>query len=86
MATFPPAVSPQGSPNAPQGGAPQPGGASPSGNPAIQLAMLGQVIQGLARQYPQGAQAIQTMMQGLRQLQGIAQAQSTPAQPAAPPQ
>jgi len=47
--------------------------------------MLSQVISQLAKDFPQGQSAIQMMMQGLRQLQGVAAAQSAPAQPAAPP-
>lgn len=74
MATFPPVVSqPAG---APQGG---------SGDPTIKLAMLGQLIQGLAQQFPQGQEGIQMMLQGLRKLQASASAQSAPQQPPAPP-
>jgi hypothetical protein len=47
--------------------------------------MLSQAIQGLAREYPQGGQAIKMMMDGLRQLQGIAASTSAPTQGAAPP-
>ena len=84
MATFPPAVTPQGSGGAPQG-APGPGGAPQGGSPAIKLAMLGQLIQGLAQQFPQGQQGIKMMLDGLRQVQASASAQSAPPQPAAPP-
>lgn len=83
MATFPASVTPQGSGGSPQGG-PAPGGAS-GGSPAIKLAMLGQLIQGLAQQFPQGAQGIKMMLDGLRQVQSSASAQSAPPQPAAPP-
>ncbi len=76
MATFPPSVTPQG---APAQGAPQ------GGSPAIKLAMLGQLIQGLAQQFPQGQQGIKMMLDGLRMVQASASAQSAPAQPAAPP-
>ena len=81
MATFPPAVAPQGPPPA-QGdqGAPQ-GGPSP----AIKLAMLGQLIQGLATQFPNGAQGIKMMLDGLRMVQASASAQSAPQPPATPP-
>ncbi len=87
MGTFPPSVSPVGT--GPQAGAASPGGPGPAaGVPSgpMKLAMLGQLIQGMAKDFPAGAEAIQQMMQGLRQLQGIAQAQSAPPQPAAPPQ
>ena len=47
--------------------------------------MLSQAIQGLARDFPQGQQGIKMMMDGLRQLQGIAVAQGGQQQPAAPP-
>ncbi|MDE2099394.1 MAG: hypothetical protein KGL39_19235 [Patescibacteria group bacterium] len=77
MGTFPPTV-------APQGASPSPGGAQ-GGSPAIKLAMLGQLIQGMAQQFPQGQQGIKMMMDGLRLLQQSASAQSTPPQPAAPP-
>ena len=79
MATFPPAVA-QAPPAAPQG-APAQGGASP----AIKLAMLGQLIQGLATQFPNGAQGIKMMLDGLRMVQASASAQSAPQPPAAPP-
>ena len=83
MATFPPSVSPQGSGGAPSGAPPSPSGGAQS--PAIKLAMLGQLIQGLAQQFPQGQQGIKMMLDGLRQVQASAAAQSGPAQPAAPP-
>lgn len=51
----------------------------------MKLAMLGQLIQGLATQFPQGQEGIQMMLQGLRKLQASAQTQSAPPQPAAPP-
>ena len=85
MASFPPVVTPQGSGGAPQGGAPGPGGAPQGGSPAIKLAMLGQLIEGLARQFPQAQQGIKMMLDGLRQVQASASSQSSPAQPAAPP-
>ena len=69
---------PQG---APQGAPPQQGGASP----AIKLAMLGQAIQGLAKEFPGGQEGIQMMMQGLQKVQASASAQSAPQQPPAPP-
>jgi hypothetical protein len=47
--------------------------------------MLGQLIQGLAQQFPQGQQGIKMMLDGLRMVQSSASAQSTPPQPAAPP-
>jgi hypothetical protein len=47
--------------------------------------MLGQLIQGLAQQFPQAQQGIKMMLDGLRQVQASASAQSAPAQPAAPP-
>jgi hypothetical protein len=80
MATFPPTVSPQGAP-------PDGGGAAPSGggSPAIKLAMLGQLIQGLAQQFPQGQQGIKMMLDGLKMIQSSAAASSAPQQPAAPP-
>jgi hypothetical protein len=83
-ATFPPSVTPQGSGGAPQGGAPSPGGAQ-GGSPAIKLAMLGQLIQGLSQQFPQAQQGIKMMLDGLRQVQASASSQASPAQPAAPP-
>jgi hypothetical protein len=66
--------------SAPQGAPPQ-GGASP----AIKLAMLGQAIQGLAKEFPGGQEGIQMMMQGLQKVQASASAQSAPQQPPAPP-
>jgi len=72
---------PQGAPQqGPQGASPQ-GGA----NPAIKLAMLGQAIQGLAKEFPGGQEGIQMMMKGLQQVQASASAQSAPQQPPAPP-
>jgi len=47
--------------------------------------MLGQLIQGLAQQFPQGQQGIKMMLDGLRMIQASASANSTPQQPAAPP-
>jgi len=79
MGTFPPAVSqapPQG-----QGGAPQQGAPSP----AIKLTMLGQLIQGLAKEFPQGQQGIKMMLDGLRMLQSTAAAGSAPQQQPTPP-
>jgi hypothetical protein len=87
MGSFPPSVTPPGT-GAPPQGAPGPGGPPPQGgggSPAIKLAMLGQLIQGLAQQFPQGQQGIKMMLDGLRQVQASASAQSTPPQPAAPP-
>lgn len=84
MGTSPPVVSPQGAsaqPGGAPGGAPQGGG----GSPAIKLAMLGQLIQGLAQQFPQGQQGIKMMMDGLRMIQGSAASQSAPQPAAAPP-
>ena len=100
MPTFPPTVSQPGAPDgagpaSPSGGQPAPagagGGSAPGGaggggfGATAKLAMLSQVISQLAKDFPQGQSAIQMMMQGLRQLQGVAAAQSAPAQPAAPP-
>lgn len=80
MATFPPAVSQQ-----PPAGAAPPGGAPGGQSPVIKLAMLGQLIQGLAKDFPQGQQGIKQMLDGLRQIQASASAASTPPPPAAPP-
>ncbi|MGA9352261.1 MAG: hypothetical protein WBV46_01135 [Terriglobales bacterium] len=80
MATFPPAVSP--TPPA-QGAAPSPQGGG--GSPAIKLAMLGQLIQGLAKDFPQAQQGIKQMLDGLRMIQASASANSSPQQPPAPP-
>ena len=84
MATFPPAITNPGS-----GGQPAPAGGSPApqggGSPAIKLAMMGQLIQGLAQQFPNAQQGIKMMLDGLRMVQASASAQSTPPQPAAPP-
>lgn len=77
MGSFPTAVT-QAPPQ--QGAAPQQGG-----SPAIKLAMLGQLIQGLAQQFPQAQQGIKMMLDGLRQVQASASANSAPQQPAAPP-
>ena len=82
MATFPPTVAQPGSP---QGAGPAASGGGGGGGQAIKLAMLSQAIQGLAKDFPQGQQGINMMMQGLKMLQGIAATQSAPAQPAAPP-
>jgi hypothetical protein len=76
MGTFPPAVTQQG-PSA----APSTGGASP----VIKLTMLGQLIRGLATEFPQAQEGIQMMMQGLQKVQASASAGSTPQQPPAPP-
>jgi hypothetical protein len=78
MATFPTAVTQQ-SPQ--QGASPQPGGASP----IIKLTMLGQAIQGLARDFPGAQEGIQMMMQGLQKVQASASAASSPQQSPAPP-
>jgi hypothetical protein len=85
MATFPPTISPQGA-SAQPGGAPGgPPGGGGGQTPAIKLAMLGQLIQGLSQQFPQGQQGIKMMLDGLRMIQASASAQSGPQQPAAPP-
>jgi len=75
----------------PQGGG-APTGAPPSGapsggtaSPAIKLAMLGQLIKGLETQFPQAQQGIKMMLDGLRQVQASASAQSAPPQSPAPP-
>jgi hypothetical protein len=47
--------------------------------------MLGQLIQGLAKEFPQGQQGIKMMLDGLRMLQASASAGSAPQQQAAPP-
>jgi hypothetical protein len=47
--------------------------------------MFGQVIQGLAKQFPGSEQGIKMMLDGLRMVQASASSQSAPAQPAAPP-
>ncbi|MFZ3343328.1 MAG: hypothetical protein WA213_20795 [Terriglobales bacterium] len=78
MATFPPAVS--GTPPQ-QGASPQQGGASP----AIKLVMLGQMIKGLAQEFPGGQEGIQMMLQGLQKIQASASAASTPPPQPAPP-
>jgi hypothetical protein len=51
----------------------------------MKLAMLGQLITGLAKEFPQGAEGIKMMMDGLRKVQASASAQSSAAQPTAPP-
>ncbi len=78
MATSPMAVANpgQGDPAAQQGGGP---------SPVMKLALLAQLIQGLAQQFPQGQQGIQMMLNGLRMIQASASAQAAPPQPAAPP-
>lgn len=81
MATFPPSVTPAPPQGAPGGGAP----AASGGSPAIKLAMLGQLIQGLAQQFPQGQQGIKMMLDGLKMIQASAAANSAPAPQAAPP-
>ena len=80
-ATFPPAVSQ--APPQPGGGAPPQQGGAPS--PAIKLTMLGQLIQGLAKEFPQGQQGIKMMLDGLRMLQSTAAAGSAPQQQPTPP-
>ena len=65
----------------PQQGAPSSGGASP----VVKLAMLSQLIQGLAQQFPQGQQGIQMMLKGLQMIQASASAGSAPQQAPAPP-
>jgi hypothetical protein len=74
-ATFPPSINPQ-----PQG-TPSQGGVSPLGK----LAMLSQLIQSLAQQFPQAEQGIQMMMKGLQMVQASASAGSSLQQPPAPP-
>lgn len=84
MGSFPPSVTqapPQGAPPQGGGGAPGAGG----GSPAIKLAMLGQLIQGLAQQFPQGQQGIKMMLDGLKMVQSSAAASSTPQPQPAPP-
>lgn len=85
MGTFPPAVSQ--TPPASGGGAPSPGGAPPGqgGSPMMKLAMLAQLVQGLAQQFPQGQQGIKMMLDGLKMIQSSAAAASTPPPQAAPP-
>jgi hypothetical protein len=78
MGTFPTAVTQQ---PPQQEGAPSSGGASP----VIKLAMLGQAIQGLAKEFPNGQQGIQMMLKGLQMIQSSAAAASSPQQVAAPP-
>ncbi len=75
MATFPPSIVPPGN------AAPSPAGAPPM----IKLAMLAQVIQGLSKDFPGADQGIKMMLEGLRQVQASASAQSVPQQNAAPP-
>ncbi|HEY3620756.1 MAG TPA: hypothetical protein VGK96_28465 [Candidatus Sulfotelmatobacter sp.] len=81
MATFPPTVAPGGAPDGAPSPSPQGGGQSP----AIKLAMLGQLIQGLATQFPGGQQGIKMMLDGLRMVQSSAAAQAAPPPQAAPP-
>ena len=76
MGTSPSPVTAQ----APPGG-PSSGGASP----VVKLAMLSQLIQGLAQQFPQGQQGIQMMLKGLQMIQASASASSAPQQAQAPP-
>lgn len=87
MATFPPSVSPGGGSDggAPQGGAPSPMPQGGGGSPAIKLAMLGQLISGLSKEFPQAQAGIKMMLDGLRQVQASASAQSAPPPAAAPP-
>ncbi len=47
--------------------------------------MLGQLIQGLATQFPNGAQGIKMMLDGLRMVMASASAQAAPQPPATPP-
>ena len=74
---------PQGAPQQP----PHQEGASPSGgaSPVIKLAMLGQAIQGLAKEFPNGQQGVQMMMKGLQMIQSSAAAASGPQNVPAPP-
>jgi hypothetical protein len=51
----------------------------------VKLAMLGQLIQGLDQQFPQGQQGIQMMMKGLQMIQSSAAAASGPQNVPAPP-
>ena len=81
MGSFPTSVTPS---SPPAGAAPSPQGGQ-GGSPAIKLAMLGQLIQGLAQQFPQGQQGIKMMLDGLQKVQSSAAAASTPQQPATPP-
>lgn len=67
----------------PHQGAPSPQGGGAS--PVVKLAMLGQLIQGLAQQFPQGQQGIEMMMKGLQMIQASASAGSAPQQAPAPP-
>lgn len=53
--------------------------------PALKLAMMGQTIQALAKDYPQGQQGIKMMLDGLKMVQSSAAAASSPQPPAAPP-
>jgi hypothetical protein len=87
MATFPTAIT-QTPPQGQGSQGPGPGGPlsqQGGGSPAIKLAMLGQLIQGLAQQFPQAQQGIKMMLDGLRSIQASASANSAPQQPAAPP-
>ena len=54
-------------------------------SPVVKLAMLSQLIQGLAQQFPQGQQGIQMMLKGLQMIQSSASASSAPQQAPAPP-
>lgn len=83
MGTFPPAVSQTPPAGGAPSGAPAPGGGG--GSPAIKLAMLQQMITGLAQQFPQGQQGIKMMLDGLRMIQAGAAGGSTPPPQAAPP-
>lgn len=47
--------------------------------------MLGQLIKGLAQEFPGAQEGIQMMMQGLQKVQASASAASTPAPQPAPP-
>jgi hypothetical protein len=47
--------------------------------------MLAQTIQGLAKEFPQGQEGIQMMMQGLQKLQSSAAQASAPSPVTAPP-
>ena len=75
--------SPTPSPQQPPQGAPSPQGGGAS--PVVKLAMLSQLIQGLAQQFPQGQQGIQMMLKGLQMIQASASASSAPQQAPAPP-
>jgi hypothetical protein len=51
----------------------------------IKLTMLGQLIKGLAQEFPQAQEGIQLMLQGLQKVQSSASAASTPPPQPAPP-